>query len=1552
MPLPDIPQTDYAAFEADRFGEDIDARIDGLGFEHAADSRIADLSRIGAWATAPPSSSEPVVQPAAAVPAPVVPSTPVPVPSTLSATPASVPAEAQTALLGPDVVRPGLEIVSGPVSDTSSVVDLRPSPAAIPVAPRAAPVVPTILPPGGGPAGGPLQDYARQVALRAGVDPDVFVRQIQQESGFNPNARSPAGAQGIAQIVPRFHPGVDVTDPYQSLDYAARLMRSNLDKYRGDYARALAAYNAGGGAVDRYGGVPPFEETQRYVDTILGGAQPRGPAPMPSEGVTRAGAGLGAATRDISQFGDPQLTNDEAYAACGPAAAVRFAQRYGRNPTLSEAVQLARTVGWTSSQGMAGLASEKALMDKLGVPTRMVSGADWGTFANEARTGNPVTISTRGHYFTADGWDPQSNRFHVGRSGLDLRGGKEWMTPEEMTAIMGEVQGGLLADNPQVGSPSMADQSSSPTDFLDRAKQAIGDSLGGVAQRGLEIVTGRAVDRETQQLDQAIDVSVQPRLGDVRAAVGGEELDQAIASVRAQESGSASPVDKLKSAFGDFLDSLSGTANQGAAATGAVPAPGGGYDPSAFRAETTPPQEGMPLRQDVRDIAQEPQPTLGDALETARQTSRAALVSPEGQLQFPSDEAMEPIVGALSRGVPGLNLLPPETVLEAGKALAPYARGPSLISDQEYLTQMDPATLEQDRQSLHAQFPDLTAEEIDRQIAERERTRAVAIAAGTHTGPGGAPRNIPGKIPEIPPGLRTELPKAERVSGAKPITLTPEEEVARLRLEQFPEEVRSTIEDAARARDWAREQRRGVIPDATAEQMADDLNRTFDEWMRAGKSGKAYNAEELRAMRNATFAQADKVRQIGQDVAAARATGNLTDNMLVQQFAEGQKLQALTELASGAQAEWGRAGRAFQDSARLVDLPPDEAIARIYKMVGGRENALKVVDEYNQLLEDGADIFATARFWQQVKEPPPGIEDWFRTVRYNSMLSGPRTLEVNVIGNGLEVPWRLARDTLASTLRGNPRELEPEFAGVYTGFTKGWSKFMDVLSNGITREMAEKGELPRDLSGRLRNPVARGTALALEYPGRVMRGLDEWANSIAYHMALGRRAGVMASREGLKGQAWDARVAEIIDNPSRGLRNEAMEIADRMVYRGDMGALGKALAGVQRVPYLGNILLPFLQTVYHITSRGIDRSPLGLAGTAFDVARGAYGPRTLENLRGQLGAVAGEGGRMPLGERLGDNLIGSGIFVGFLMYAQQGNVSGAGPKDPEKRDMLRAEGWQPYSIRVGDKWISYANWGPVAVSLSQAAAVAEAQHYREPGADDATMIADGMRRTAELLTEQQYLQGVGTVYKTLTNSERYGPQFAGQFVQALIPYGSALNTIGQAFDPYARQPEREDLGTYLWQSIEARLPGLRENVPVSLDQLGRPVPSTVSGTGALNPLRVSQEQRNAALDELLKRGADVGEPPKSVSDIPFTPGEQREVARTAGPYIEEYVAILMANPDYTGLAEQDKKRALAGAVASARQRAAAELFQRMGEAEIIRRRQAEQEKKIPVPIGL
>lgn len=113
--------------------------------------------------------------------------------------------------------------------------------------------------------------HARAMARKHGVPEDLFLRLVQQESGWNPSARSNKGARGLAQLMPGTAAklGVDPSDPIQNLEGGARYLRMMYNSF-GSWRLALAAYNAGPGAVQKYGGVPPFRETTNYVRIING----------------------------------------------------------------------------------------------------------------------------------------------------------------------------------------------------------------------------------------------------------------------------------------------------------------------------------------------------------------------------------------------------------------------------------------------------------------------------------------------------------------------------------------------------------------------------------------------------------------------------------------------------------------------------------------------------------------------------------------------------------------------------------------------------------------------------------------------------------------------------------------------------------------------------------------------------------------------------------------------------------------------------------------------------------------------------------------------------------------------------------------------------------------------------------------------------------------------------------------------------------------------------------------------------------------------------------
>lgn len=189
-----------------------------------------------------------------------------------------------------------------------------------------------------------LRHIARRKARKYGLDPRIFARQIGAESGFNPTARSPAGALGVAQIMPATARGwrVDPLKPRQALDAAAKNMAAYVRRY-GSYENALRAYNAGPGAIEASRG---YAETNAYVQKILGGTDPGRlgkPRQARAAGNDRAGS---QGTPSRVELGE-QVTFDEAgYEKARRAALVGglIAKRRGTDSILFRSGVLSTTM--------------------------------------------------------------------------------------------------------------------------------------------------------------------------------------------------------------------------------------------------------------------------------------------------------------------------------------------------------------------------------------------------------------------------------------------------------------------------------------------------------------------------------------------------------------------------------------------------------------------------------------------------------------------------------------------------------------------------------------------------------------------------------------------------------------------------------------------------------------------------------------------------------------------------------------------------------------------------------------------------------------------------------------------------------------------------------------------------------------------------------------------------------------------------------------------------------------------------------------------------------
>lgn len=117
-----------------------------------------------------------------------------------------------------------------------------------------------------------LGKVIKDAAEQNNVHPALIKAVIHAESGFNPRARSNVGARGLMQIMPstqRYLGLKNVFDPQQNIEAGSRYLKELLDRFDGRLSLAIAAYNAGPGAVDRFGGIPPYKQTRQYVRKVL-----------------------------------------------------------------------------------------------------------------------------------------------------------------------------------------------------------------------------------------------------------------------------------------------------------------------------------------------------------------------------------------------------------------------------------------------------------------------------------------------------------------------------------------------------------------------------------------------------------------------------------------------------------------------------------------------------------------------------------------------------------------------------------------------------------------------------------------------------------------------------------------------------------------------------------------------------------------------------------------------------------------------------------------------------------------------------------------------------------------------------------------------------------------------------------------------------------------------------------------------------------------------------------------------------------------------------------
>lgn len=593
---------------------------------------------------------------------------------------------------------------------------------------------------------------------------------------------------------------------------------------------------------------------------------------------------------------------------------------------------------------------------------------------------------------------------------------------------------------------------------------------------------------------------------------------------------------------------------------------------------------------------------------------------------------------------------------------------------------------------------------------------------------------------------------------------------------------------------------RGVRTWEQTNEAAQKEDVRLDE-MLTRKEGEAANSDKLLAVRQL---QAEFAAQTADLMARAKQTGDPADKDSAVK-ALGIFMQ-LTAARDGYAAE---AGRALNIMARPVGSGESQlmskAFADLARKYGGERNADAILDtiwDMTRLSADGKlDIEQLAMFARKVDKA--STFDMILEARYIAMLSNPATHIRNTIGNTLAIGMQIP-ERFAAGLIGKARGLFDEQAkldrvelgepaamlfGAVQGMSAGGRAFLRAARTGESADPLGKIETMRRAITAENMGVDPESALGktldfvaerLRTGSMLMGAEDDFFKAIGYQMELNARAHRTATQEGLRGQEFAERVSELVKNPPWDMQIDALDFSRYTTFTRELGPgmtkLQSAL-GTDATVTLPNgksievptgklfrLAVPFFRTPTNIVRYGMERSPLALVM-----------PSVMQSL------VDGGAKR-----DLALARIGMGSTLGFLVAsaATAGLVTGNGPSDPKHKESLREVGWQPYSLKVGDKWISYQALEPYSMVIGAAADIALMSDYMEENErNNAVMMVAGAFSNA--ITSKTFLTGLDDMLNVLSDPERYGDKYAQRFSASWIP--SLVKATRRDYDPFVRE---------------------------------------------------------------------------------------------------------------------------------------------------------------------
>ena len=705
--------------------------------------------------------------------------------------------------------------------------------------------------------------------------------------------------------------------------------------------------------------------------------------------------------------------------------------------------------------------------------------------------------------------------------------------------------------------------------------------------------------------------------------------------------------------------------------------------------------------------------------------------------------------------------------------------------------------------------------------------------------------------------------------------------------------------------------RRGEITHVETRALAREMGMTVDDLL-ARRQGQALNAEQLLAARQILAKSSDEVMRL-----AAKATGSQASDEARAAFAEALvRHSAIHEQVSGAIAESGRALSSIRAAARARDVSGRLHRAAV-EGLGGKGRLEDIAQGIVDLQNAGVGPGEVTRF--AVDSIKPRWKDKLVELWYNSLLSGPQTHVVNILGNAITATSQIPEEAAAAAIGTVRRavkglfgkeddfdrvlfsELGPRTVGLMQGTREGLRGFAKALKTGDVEDLTTKVE------GRVHEAISGTKGKIIRTPTRLLSAEDEFFKAVARRMEINAQAVRVARTEGLKGDELRARIADLSANPTDEMVEKSREYARYLTFQQAMGKIGQRISSTtQEHPWL-KLFIPFVRTPLNIFKFVAERSPAAvlMGHVRADIkAGGARADRAYARI-----------------------LLGTGLAMTVADLASRGYITGGGPANKGVRDMMVANGWQPYSIKVGDTYYSYQRLDPIATTIDVAADTVDFNSHmtdsqrKEAGA---LLIASIVRNVGN----RTWISGVSDLVNAFDDPQRNLKGLVSRLAGSIAVPG-LVSQAARSIDPVQRDTREvpghsfemdggpvgdiynryvAPFATGAVARIESRIPFLSRNLPASRDPFGQEIRSEGGvGPDIVSPIWTKQDKGDPITGELIRLDKPVGQPSRKVAGRKLSTDEYSQYQQMSGRYIQDDLKDAFASGDWGEATDSERR---------------------------------------------